>query len=445
MSFSKVHSGFAVIFGAFLSSASMAEDAPSDGKFTLSRLEPDLWRAEYCFREPVEAIAFTRPLEGMRESHWTSVSDELKLVHENGAATLAAIDGSAFICGSVDVRTYTALPPKNYYAFSPFSTGGMSIYTGYFTGDLQRNGTLQPFNLEAQFKGLPGEQVLGYDLNKLVHQYVYIGGEQLHQFDGLTAVIDPAIPASARDVIVGSIPEVNAELSTLFNSKPSEPYLVYIAGGDLGAFDGTSIKGGTQKNQILFTLKGRGALRIAEKDPTFFAKLTAHEVIHLWQRDIWPGLGDDYPWMHEGSADALSYELMRRTGHYSIEQYENAWSSAQQKCAERLEVSSVHQGPAKGNFRVVYECGALVNWLTGALLNPNEPGQGIMTFWQSMAALPAEARATSESENLFFTQLYTLGVAPEKIQRLRSFLDEESVSPSVAIEDLKRDLGVAVP
>ncbi|MBO6505248.1 MAG: hypothetical protein JJ850_09985 [Kordiimonadaceae bacterium] len=442
---SKILSGFAVIFGAFLSTAASAEDATSDGTFTLERVEADLWRAEYCFDEPVDAVAFTRPLEGMRESHWTSVSDEMKLVHENGAAKLVSKNGSAFRCGSVDVKTYTALPPKNYYAFSPFSTGGMSVYTGYFTGDVQRDGTRQPFNLEAQFKGLPGEQVLGYDLSNLVHQYVYFGGEQLHRFDGLTAVIDPAIPTSARDVIVGSIPEVNAELSTLFNLKPSEPYLVYMAGGELDAFDGTSIKGGTQKNQILFTLKGRGALRIAEEDPTFFAKLTAHEVIHLWQRDIWPGLGDDFPWMHEGSADALAYELMRRTGHYSLDQYENAWSSAQQKCAERLEISSVHLGPAKGNFRVVYECGALVNWLMGALLNPSEPGQGIMTFWQSMAALPAEARATGESETLFFTQLSALGVTPVKIERLRSFLDEQPGNPAAAIEALKSDLGVTGP
>lgn len=423
--------------------ASLADSPePIASELRFERVEPDLWRAGFCFDTPVEAISFARPIKGMRASHWQSATEGLALMHEEFASQLVAENGEPFRCGAVDMRTYTRMPPKNYYAFSPFSGGGMSAYTGYLTGQVKVDGAWQDYEPRAEYKGLPGEQVIGRDLTALGHQFIYFGTEPVQRSEGAVTIIDPAVPDGARDMILAAIPQVNAELKNLFGRGPQEPYLVFMAAGELDAFNGASQKAGTQKNQILFTLKGRDVIGFAEAHPDFYAKWTAHEVIHLWQGDTWATLGHDYPWVHEGSADAVAYELMRRIGQYSPERYQEVWSRVWARCAERLKTSSIHGGPANGNFDIVYQCGAVVNWLAGALINPADPGAGILAFWRAMAGSTDPGEAALESEELYFHVLTKLGVGHDHVSRLRAFLDETPEDGVEALRELAQDLGL---
>jgi hypothetical protein len=381
--------------------------AAADGQFRLQRVDADTWRAELCFAEPVTAYRFDRPVKGYRESSWRVTQPDFELRFGEGAAELWRLDGEPYRCGAVDITTWEELPEQNYYAFSSFSDGGVSVYTGYFTGLVQRDGIWRDAKLNAEYRGREGERVITREPNRLVEQFVYFGRQPMQETSSVIAVIDPAMPGDARDRILDTGLAVNALLEQVFGFRPESPYVIFMA-TNLQAFDGSSIKGGALDGQIEFNLKGRGVLALIERDPFHFPKTTAHEVIHLWQRDHWFGdLGSDQPWVHEGSADALAYEVLSRTGIYDGKEYAAAWQETENACAKGLQSASVHSGPETGYFDIVYTCGALVNLFVGEMLNPEHPGAGIIRFWQEMADWPAEDRRGA-SEELFFRTLEKL-------------------------------------
>jgi len=432
---------FAVVFGWFTAVSA------SDGEITLKRTGEANWIASYCFDEPVDAFKFTRPMTGdMRQKYWQVGDAAFELTYEpNGRETTATIqrtDGAAFRCVSLTMQTYTNRPEKNYFAFSTFSDGGASLYTGYLTGIVHRVDEWFDADLRAKYVPLEGSRVFTRDPSRLTQQFVYYGKQDVLERDGAVAVIDPAVPAAAREIILDTIPEVNAQMGTLFGVKKAPRYMIFMAAGELLTFDGYTHKGGTMERQVLFTLKGPDVIKVANGDPTRYAKLSAHEIIHLWQYAAWETLGNDRPWMHEGSADALSYELMRRIGHYDAIKYGEAWETAEKRCVSMLERSSVHEGPSTGNFGIVYQCGATINHLVGGLLDADDWGRGLWKFWGEMAAWSAVERSGPQSEDLFFKTLAKLGVVEEKQAAIRAFLETKSSDPAAALQTLKEQLGL---
>lgn len=409
------------------------------GQFTLSRLDEDSWRTQYCFPREVDAIRFERPFPGLRENSWSIADSAFELTFSEDQAELRRHDGAPFKCASVNLETYKERPEKDYYAFSPFSDGGVSVYTGHLMGPVLIDGEWRQTELAAEFVGREGERVITREPEKLAHQFVYFGKQDVLETDGVIAVIDPAMPKLARQNILDGVPAVNALLKQEFNFEPAEPYLLFMA-TELDAFDGHSVKGGVQPGQVLFSLKGRGVTDLLEKNPTHFSKGTAHEVLHLWQVEHWFNtMGNDHPWMHEGSADALAIEIMRLTNIYDAARYEDTWASVERECVDALAETSVHAAPENGRFDVVYACGALVNRLVAETINPENPGDGLIAFWQAMAAWP-EVERKMPSEKLFFQTLEKLGFSFEQRNELAAFLELQTDDGAAAVQLLRRTL-----
>lgn len=434
-------------FGAVLAAYLAVGGAPVGGDFVLERNGAETWTANYCFDDVVEAFKFERPMSGdMRQNYWKAADGAFTLTYETiGRESIAVLkrkDGTAFKCGSVNLSTYTKLPEKNYLAFSGFSDGGASVYTGYYMGTAQVAGEWRPTSLRANYVPLDGNSVITRDSENLVHQFVYYGPQKLEEKNGAIAVIDPVVPAAAREVIFDVIPQVNEEMAYLFRHKQTEPYMVFMAGADLNSHDGYSVKAGTQENQINYSLSGRQVIEIAMQEPSWYAKGAAHEVIHLWQTEVWEKLGHDQPWMHEGSADALAYEVLHQTGHYTDEKYAAVWNNAENECVIGLAKSSIYMAAQTGNFQTVYHCGAVVNYLVGGVLDNNDYGAGISRFWRAMAAWPEADRKTDQSELLFFRTLTKLGVEEERQAAIREFLAVKPEEPAQALHRLKYRLGL---
>ncbi|HEX6927822.1 MAG TPA: hypothetical protein VF267_01135, partial [Gammaproteobacteria bacterium] len=301
-----------VTAGLFLvtCTASLPLHAAVEGAFQLTRLDEESWSANYCYATPVDAIRFERPFKGLRENSWSVEDKAFVLTFTDDTAELRRTDGGDFRCATVMLETYTVMPEKDYYAFSPFSDGGVSVYTGHLMGPVLVDGEWQETVLDARYTARMDENVVTREPERLVHQFVYFGKQPMLATEGVVAVIDPAVPGKARAGILASIPAVTAMLEQDFDFVPRSPYTVFMA-MQLDASDGYSIKGGVQPDQILFTLKGGGVASLVEKNPAQLPKLTAHEVLHLWQVEHWFDLlGNDHPWVHEGSADALAIELM---------------------------------------------------------------------------------------------------------------------------------------
>lgn len=409
------------------------------GEFELKRKDVDSWTARYCYSAPVEAMRFERPFPGLRENSWSVADDAYELTFRDDMAELRRRDGASFECASVELETYTVRPEKDYYAFSPFSDGGISVYTGHLMGPVLIGGEWQQIELDARYIGREGERILTREPGKLVHQFVYFGQQDILETEGVVAVIDPAMPGVARQNILDGVPAVNALLKEKFDFEPAEPYLLFMA-TELDAFDGHSVKGGVQPGQVLFSLKGRGVTALLEKNPTHFSKTTAHEVLHLWQVEHWfDTMGNDHPWMHEGSADALAIEIMRMTNIYNTARYEDAWATVESDCVDALDETSIHAAPENGRFDVVYSCGALVNRLVGEAVNPDNPGDGLIAFWQAMATWPEEERKMP-SEKLFFQTLEKLGFSFEQRNELAAFLKFQGGEGAATVQLLRRTL-----
>lgn len=409
------------------------------GEFRFERLGDDRWLAGWCFDQPVEAIRFERPFEGLREKAWRAGDQAFELRYADGAAELLRRDGRSFECATVTVSPWYELPEKNYYAFSAFSNGGMSVYTGYFTGPVKIDGEWLETSLDAVYSGRQGEAVITRVPDRLVHQFVYFGNQAVLETGGVVAVIDPAMPSVARRKILETIPAVNALLAETFGFRPDAPYLVFMA-TDMDAFDGHSIKGGTQPGQILFTLKGRGIEDLLDREPAYLARIAAHEVLHLWQSERWfESLGNDAPWMHEGSADALSLEVMRRTGIHDARRYAEAWLEWEESCLDNLAATTVHDAPEQGRFDVVYSCGALVNRLAAEALAPEDPGEGLLLLWRALSERGEDQRRRAD-EDFYFRTLRELGLPPEGVAALRAFLDVDGTAAEAAVAEVRLKL-----
>lgn len=417
------------------------------GRFTFERLEADVWRAKYCFDEPVDALRFERPVDGMRATHWRPLLPEFELaVEEDGSANITHRDGAAFTCTGLEVDSFTEVPVKNYMAFSKFSDGGMSVYMGYYTGTVFKDGEWQEYKVSASYRGMEGERVITRDPRALDHQFVYFGKQDVVETKDAITVVDPAMPEAARNGIEQSLPEVGRMLSRMFHYTPREPYQVFMAAGELLTTEGSHTKGGTLKNQILFTLKGKKAAEWAIKSTDFYPTLAAHELLHLWQQEVWlDQLGNDAAWMHEGAADALAFELMYRTGAATKEQYEAQWQKAETRCADFIRETSMVRAPDEGKFEVVYRCGALVNRLVGEALSPADPGEGIFQFWQAMAAWDADTIKETRSVELFKKTMEKLGFNNQQIIALGRFTGEQHADGQVSIDVLRKVLKSRVP
>lgn len=409
------------------------------GTFTLKRLSKEIWQAGYCIDVPVNAIQFSRSVEKLRQIAWDSNDPEFELVHKNGLTQMQRKDGQIFECTSLKINQYTELPKANYYAFSSFSDAGVSVYTGYFLGQVLINNEWHNIRLKAEYKGRNKENIITREPDFLVEQFVYFGPQGSQNKAGVIPVIDPAIPSEAKRNILQTVSAVSAMLTAEVKFNQKNPYRIYIA-SDFDAFDGYSIKGGALPNQILFTVKGREAKAKLIEDPGFLSKLTAHEVIHLWQEEQWFGtLGNDRPWIHEGSAEALATELMHRTGIYDRTQYIDAWKSTEQNCLTYMEQTSINNAPENSMFDAVYPCGALVNRIVGEAINPKDFGHGIIRFWLEMAKWEDSTRKIP-SEKLLFRTLEKLGFSKKKRNLLHQFLASKTDNPKHMLDKLRQEL-----
>lgn len=128
--------------------------AEVSGEFRLQRIDAQTWRAGDCYTQPVEAIRFERPFEGLRENSWRPANCAFEQSYGEGTAELWRGEREPFECAEIELALYTERPEKNYYAFSSFSDGGMSVYTGYLTGPVLVEGEWREVAMAASYVGL---------------------------------------------------------------------------------------------------------------------------------------------------------------------------------------------------------------------------------------------------------------------------------------------------
>ena len=326
---------------------------------------------------PVTALHFADDLGGYRQREWRIVAPGFHWVVEPADATLGTIqgeriervDGAPFTEVSFTVeQRYRALP-KNYAPFSPFSDGGVLIYSGFLHAC-----TAFPCSGAgpvAMRIVAPGRQIRsGGQVAIGEARYVsaddgtniYVGNRRPVAANGVDAIIDPALPATVGGRLSQSLPAATTYFSRSLGPLSFTPAL-FVSLDPRRQPDGhVSTQGGTLPGQIFMHFDGEGPADRFDADKTVWLDwFFAHEVAHLFQRDKTGNRsGDDaIAWMHEGGADAMAALALidQQRSDYVRSRVETAASD----CAAALAQGPLTTATARGSFDAHYACGLIAH------------------------------------------------------------------------------------
>lgn len=363
------------IFFAAVSSALAGAPAAID----LSPASSDEWRVVYTAAEPVEAMSLWRAPDGSRAASWTPDDAAIELVHKDGSDIIRRKDGAAFRkVGFVMKARYVSLP-KDYAPFSPFTDGGLLIYSGRFHACAGVGDCVAPAPdsaLEWRVSVTPpkgARSIVHGKLHKGKTSFVdndsgtniYVGRTKPVESSHVIGVIDEAFPADARDALMNLLPKLLDLFTEKFGPLDAKPMLFASLDPYPPEGSGFNSQGGTLPNQIFIHLYGEkwaegAGEKLKGRLPWFFA----HEAAHLFQRTRESGDWNmDQSWIHEGGADALAALAVTDLEAVSPDYVQTRIGEALGVCASGLKKLSgkpLNASAEQGAFENYYACGLLM-------------------------------------------------------------------------------------
>jgi hypothetical protein len=255
--------------------------------------------------------------------------------------------------------------PKDYARFSPFSDGGLLIYSGRFhacpdrgcEGDpVWRMRLTPPAGAYTILDGARRANPIRWD-DMGDGRNVYVGAARPVETPHLLAVLDPALPVQVREPLANLFPRLMDYFAARLGVLPARPMLFVSLDPD-GRPGATHIQGGTLPNQVFMhfqTPDWRGEDWL--KQQPYLAWFFAHEAAHLFQS---ASSENAHAWIHEGGADAMAAIALGelRLGFDAYVQRRR--SEAHTICAEGLRYGPLFEAAAAGRFDDLYQCGLLL-------------------------------------------------------------------------------------
>lgn len=328
------------------------------------------WTLTYQTQKPVFRLSFVRNPDDSRIERWKPTISDFEIVSTENQEYLIRKDGSSFAQVSLHLTpTYKHLS-KDYAPFSPYSDGGVLIYTGRLFACI--NQCLDEVNSWRLFMQVPeGEHIIVAGnvykgeaswIDSDDGMNIYVGSQQPIVTQNVIAVIDSGLPEKIKLSLDSDIPNLmnyfEQRLGELEGVKPT----LFASYANI---DGHSSQGGTLSNQI-FMHWNLNNLNEKVTDNKFLNNTIwffAHEVAHLYQRS---SQGETYgerheSWLHEGHADwsaALALlELYPETSEYVA----NKINRFRTHCAIGLDNFPLVEAADKGRFDLYYTCGLLIH------------------------------------------------------------------------------------
>lgn len=432
-------------FGVIEEPYERASPGRPDVRIEVTRLaDGDSWVASYTLAEPVRQLVFPGNTNLFRHETWTVMTDGLELVVEDGHEVLRSAGGTAFDEVGLEFASHIGQLDRSYEFHVPFTDGGVLLYTGH----LEVHAEAGPLDTELVLRGRPDEHlwVAGAEHETWVQRsggegfgtYAYFGTATPLETDDVVALVDPGLPEWIRMESERYLPQLfELYAERLEFELPSRPmvFFSYIEGRP-GMAD---FSGGALAELIQLTVMGQQwATREAGSDGPFerLIGFLAHESVHLWNRPT----GDEQrapgsPWMHEGSADALSFRALLELGVIDRAGLYMRHSRALNGAAQRLQGTSVRESGTPQSSMNFYEAGSALALATELAIQDADPELDLFDFWR---VLLAESRASGRS----FTQedYYALAdrMAPGSDigARLRAFVEARHEDPAAAFMDL---------
>lgn len=342
---------------------------------SLRAADADTWRAEYALPRPAAALRFTRNPDDSRARRWR-VEEGFEIAHIDGADFLRRIDGGEFRSVSLEAPARYVQLPKDYAPFSPYSDGGLLIFSGQFhacAGPAEC-----PDDAEWRFTVTPPPEVrliVRGDVHDSAVTFTD-GGDGMNIYAGralpletshFIAVIDAGLPVHVRDALYDLLPPLMDLFTERLGALSAKPMLFASLDPNPPKGSQFSSQGGTLPNQIFIHLYGEGWREGAADNVTgFMPWFFAHEAGHLFQAV--EGRPDAYSmeeaWIHEGGADAFAAFAIGKLGVAPPGYVEGRIKKALASCAKglaALEGEALNASGAAGAFDNYYTCGLLIH------------------------------------------------------------------------------------
>ncbi len=433
--------GLALVLAATLPAA---HPGPAPGRpavgIAVERLEPGRWRVTYSFDERLALLRFQRTAGFYREDVWTIATPGYRFARREDDQVIERAPGAP---GRrelvVEFGEYTEPLPREYELFVPFADGGLAFYTGHLygrsetaeeSGPMVRDLDIRP---PAGTRAVVGGRVYGapFRWSDSIGDgtYVYIGDTAPLESDDMIAIVDRGLPEWLRTQFQTWLPRLFALYTERFGVElPWKPVVLY--GFEDSDRPGFSSGGGTLTGLVQLTVSGTAWKEPSPEAEELALGLLAHEAAHLWNGQLVGSVEGREPWMHEGSADALSARLLREFEVIDAQRLRERNESAINACLERVEGTSVN---ASGEPRVPYDCGQLMALWTEAALRHAGAGEDLFGLWRALIAAALERGSPGPGSRgrydqaLYLRVLGDMGVPDAVRGRMTAFLDDPGV------------------
>lgn len=196
----------------------------------LTRLSDSAVRAEYRLARPASALHFTPRLDGYRASDWQPLAPGFRWVREEDGERIERIDGKRFARLGFDIPVRYPSLDKSYASFSPFSDGGMLVYSGHYQAcpALPCQGT-EPLAVTiaapGAMIGVGGKRTSGTAtfVSREEGTNIYIGNAEPVTTAGFLAIVDPSLQPDLRGHLLESLPQSMRDFATIYGELKTTP------------------------------------------------------------------------------------------------------------------------------------------------------------------------------------------------------------------------------
>lgn len=321
--------------------------APRPVRVTIEELPTDRWRVAYTLPQPATSVTFARDRATFRGQRWT-------IAGAPGARWTTKGDQEAIEFAAPVSRFTLELASdfeskiKDYSLHLAFTDGSRLMYTGHFLLEGMQHRFSFRSNREVRTPG--GEE-----------GYVYFGSIAPVQTERMTLVVDPGLPPWMAKQLTERVPPVFDYFATQTKTELGFRPLVYVSYGET-ASSGMSFKGGVVGRGVQVSITGGGwAAESAAASRMWFNRM-AHEVFHLWESGRFHG-DDGTEWLSEASAEYAALLASRHGGQVDDAGMHRMIVESANECIAGLGDLSLVSSVSKGNYRNVYACGLVSQWL----------------------------------------------------------------------------------
>jgi len=421
------------------------ESAEAENRIELSLADDGQGlKMTYVLSGPASGLEFARTPDDSRQNRWSLANDDFEMVQADGRDRIRRVDGEEFSTVVVTVpATYVALP-KDYAPFSPFSDGSLLIHSGRFQAcpvvDPGHDGECSgPWAMEMRTP--PGTHIIlrGETFDRFAWwsdagdgTKIYVGKARPRSGSTFIAIVDPGLPGEVSNLLSTSLPTLMERFSRLLPPLAARPML--FVSFDSAFEHGYGRQDGTLPNQIFMHYYGSewdsgDAIDSSPEDTLWFL---AHEAAHLFQHGVSGAL--DSSWIHEGSAEALAYLLLRDTELVSKEYLDGKRDRAVDRCVDALGNGSLASAAERGSFSEYYDCGLILFLSIDNRIRARSGGeQDVFGFWSTLIVETDSSEPWRASDFMKYTAAY---VGDEFADQVNVFVNERQDRPEAALQRL---------